>query len=172
MYKYYKGRKRRKVMTTFKELNISAPIMKALEAMGFEEATPIQAETIPHGKTGKDVIGQAQTGSGKTAAFGIPMLEQFDKETKAIQGLVVEPTREIVIQVAARIKRLGRYTAIRALAGIGRQHMNRQLKALKARPQIVVGTPGRLLDQLRRRTIRLSGINVAVLDEAAEMLNM
>ena len=159
-------------MTTFKELNISAPVMKALEAVGFEEATPIQAETILHTNEGKDVIGQAQTGTGKTAAFGIPMIEQFDKNVKAVQGLVVAPTRELAIQVAAEINRLGKFKGVRALAVYGGQHMDRQIRALKDRPQIVVATPGRLLDHIRRRTIRLDEIKVAVLDEADEMLNM
>ncbi len=159
-------------MTTFNELNISAPILKALESMGFEEATPIQAETIPLALAGKDVIGQAQTGTGKTAAFGIPMIEHFDLKIRGVQGLVVAPTRELAIQVAAEINRLGKFKGIRALAVYGGQHMDRQIRALKDRPQIVVATPGRLLDHLRRRTIRLDTIKVAVLDEADEMLNM
>src|SRR5699024_2141082 len=146
--------------------------MKALEAIGFEEATPIQAETIPHANEGKDVIGQAQTGTGKTAAFGIPMIEQFDTQVKAVQGLVVAPTRELAIQVANEINRHGKYKGVRALAVYGGQHMDRQIRALKDRPQIVVATPGRLLDHLRRRTIRMNDIKVAVLDEADEMLNM
>src|SRR5699024_10445823 len=143
-----------------------------LEAMGFEEATPIQAETIPHGKAGKDVIGQAQTGTGKTAAFGIPMIEQFDTSVKGVQGLVVAPTRELAIQVASEINRLGRFKKVRALAVYGGQQMDRQIRALKDRPQIVVATPGRLLDHMRRRTIRLDNVKVVVLDEADEMLNM
>src|SRR5690625_115128 len=159
-------------MTTFKELNVSAPILKALESMGFEEATPIQAETIPHALEGKDVIGQAQTGTGKTAAFGIPMIERFDSNLRAVQGLVVAPTRELAIQVAAEINRLGKFKGVRALAVYGGQHMDRQIRALKDRPQIVVATPGRLLDHIRRRTIRLDEIKIAVLDEADEMLNM
>lgn len=159
-------------MTTFKELQVSDKVLKALEAMGFEEATPIQAETIPPGTEGKDVIGQAQTGTGKTAAFGIPMIDQFDVRLKAVQGLVVAPTRELAIQVAAEINRLGKFAGVRALAVFGGQHMDRQIRALKDRPQIVVATPGRLLDHIRRRTIRLDEIKVAVLDEADEMLNM
>src|SRR5699024_12219132 len=95
-------------MTTFKELNLSPVVLKALESMDFEESTPIQAETIPHGLEGRDVIGQAQTGSGKTAAFGIPMIEQFEATKKGVQGLVVAPTRELAIQVAAELNRLGK----------------------------------------------------------------
>src|SRR5699024_9169594 len=123
-------------------------------------------------KKGKVVIGQAQTGTRTIAAFGIPMLEQFDKETKAIQGLVVALPRELAIQVAAEITQLGYKKVTRALAVSGGQHIHQQIKALKDRPQIVVATPGRLLDHIRRRTIRLSDIKVAVLDEADEMLNM
>src|SRR5699024_1354111 len=159
-------------MTNFNELKISASILKALESIGFEEATPIQAETIPAAVDGKDVIGQAQTGTGKTAAFGIPMIEKFDTGVRAVQGLVVAPTRELAIQVAAEINRLGKFKGIRALAVYGGQHMGRQIRALKDRPQIVVATPGRLLDHLRRRTIRLGEIKIALLDEADEMLNM
>lgn len=159
-------------MTRFTELNISEKVLRALEEMGFEEATPIQAETIPHGLNGKDIIGQAQTGTGKTAAFGIPMIEQFETDVKHVQGLVVAPTRELAIQVAAEINRLGKFKRIRALAIYGGQEMGRQIRALKDRPQIVVATPGRLLDHLKRRTIRLDEIKTVVLDEADEMLNM
>lgn len=159
-------------MTRFNELNISKQVLRALEEMGFEEATPIQSETIPHGLEGKDIIGQAQTGTGKTAAFGIPMIERFTQEAKGVQGLVIAPTRELAIQVAAEINRLGRFKRIRALAVFGGQPMGRQIRALKDRPQIVVATPGRLLDHLKRRTIRLGDIKTVVLDEADEMLNM
>ncbi|MCF3944640.1 DEAD/DEAH box helicase [Oceanobacillus alkalisoli] len=159
-------------MAKFNELNISAPIMKALERMGFEEATPIQAETIPLANEGNDVIGQAQTGTGKTAAFGIPMIQRIDSKLRKVQGLVVAPTRELAIQVAEEINRIARFVGIRALAVYGGQHMDRQIRALKDGPQIVVATPGRLLDHMRRRTIRTDQVQVAVLDEADEMLNM
>jgi len=151
---------------------VSNPILKALERMGFEEATPIQKETIPLAMEGKDVIGQAQTGTGKTAAFGIPMLEQFDPKVRKIQGLVVAPTRELAIQVGEEINRLGRVKGIRVLPIYGGQHMQRQIRALKDGPQIVVATPGRLLDHMRRRTIRIQDVKTVVLDEADEMLNM
>src|SRR5690625_3155403 len=140
--------------------------------MGFEEATPIQGETIPLAMSGKDVIGQAQTGTGKTAAFGIPMIEQFDKNVRKIQGLVVAPTRELAIQVAEEINRLGRLKGIRVLPVFGGQHMERQIRSLREGPQIVVATPGRLLDHMRRRTIRVNDVKTVVLDEADEMLNM
>ncbi|SFE35457.1 ATP-dependent RNA helicase DeaD [Lentibacillus persicus] len=159
-------------MTTFNELNISQPIMDALQKMGFEEATPIQAETIPQAIQGNDVIGQAQTGTGKTAAFGIPMLEKINPKERKIQGLVVAPTRELAIQVAEELNRLGKIKGIRSMSVYGGQHMERQIRALKDGPHIVVATPGRLLDHMRRKTIRTSDIQTAVLDEADEMLNM
>ncbi|MDO6450580.1 DEAD/DEAH box helicase [Oceanobacillus profundus] len=159
-------------MTKFNELGVSASIMKALEKMGFEEATPIQAETIPFALEGNDVIGQAQTGTGKTAAFGIPMIDKIDSKLRKVQGLVVAPTRELAIQVAEELNRLAKFTGIRALAIFGGQHMDRQIRALKDGPQIVVATPGRLMDHMRRRTIRTDAVQTAVLDEADEMLNM
>lgn len=159
-------------MTKFNELGISQQIQSALEKMGFEEATPIQAQTIPLGIAGKDVIGQAQTGTGKTAAFGIPMIEKIDPEVRKIQGLVVAPTRELAIQVSEELHKLGKEKRVKTLPVYGGQHMERQIKALKNRPHIVVATPGRLLDHLRRRTIRVDDVHVAVLDEADEMLNM
>jgi len=159
-------------VTTFNELGISAPIMKAIEKMGFEEATPIQAETIPLGRKGYDLIGQAQTGTGKTTAFGVPMIEKADENLRKIQGLVVAPTRELAIQVAEELNRLGKFKRVRSLAVFGGQQMDRQIRALKDGPQIVVATPGRLLDHIRRKTIRTDQIKIAVLDEADEMLNM
>src|SRR5699024_9359647 len=146
--------------------------MRALEKMGFEEATPIQAETIPLAMKGLDVIGQAQTGTGKTAAFGIPMIEKIDSKQRKIQGMVVTPTRELAIQVAEEINRLGKIKGVRTLPVYGGQHMDRQIRSLKGGPQIVVATPGRLLDHMRRRTIRTNDIQTVVLDEADEMLNM
>ncbi|GAA0311548.1 ATP-dependent RNA helicase DeaD [Gracilibacillus halotolerans] len=159
-------------MTKFNELGISKQILTALEKMGFEEATPIQAQTIPLAITGKDVIGQAQTGTGKTAAFGIPMIEKIEPNARKIQGLVVAPTRELAIQVSEELHKLGRENRVKTLPVYGGQHMERQIKALKNGPHIVVATPGRLLDHLRRRTIRVDDVRVAVLDEADEMLNM
>lgn len=159
-------------MTTFKELGVSSSIMKALEKMGFEEATPIQQETIPLAMQGNDVIGQAQTGTGKTAAFGIPMIEKIDEKQKKIQGLVIAPTRELAVQVSEEIHRLGKFKGVRALPVYGGQHMERQIRSLKEGPQIVVATPGRLLDHMRRKTIHIANVQTAVLDEADEMLNM
>jgi len=160
------------VTTTFDGLGISQPILKAVQKMGFEEATPIQAQTIPLAMQGNDVIGQAQTGTGKTAAFGIPMIEKINPKERTIQGLVVAPTRELAIQVAEELNRIGKIKGVRVLPVYGGQHMGRQIRALKDKPHIVVATPGRLLDHIRRRTIRNDDVQTAVLDEADEMLNM
>ncbi|WP_101846613.1 DEAD/DEAH box helicase [Halobacillus sp. Marseille-P3879] len=158
-------------MTTFNSLGLSAPVLKALDYMGFEETTPIQEQTIPLGLEGKDVIGQAQTGTGKTAAFGIPMIEKIDKDIRSVQGLVIAPTRELAIQVAEEVNRLGKNKGVRALPIYGGSNMDRQIRALKDN-HIVVATPGRLLDHIRRKTIKLQNVHTAVLDEADEMLNM
>ncbi|WP_082235572.1 DEAD/DEAH box helicase [Halobacillus massiliensis] len=158
-------------MTTFNSLGLSKPVLKALDTMGFEETTPIQEQTIPLGLQGKDVIGQAQTGTGKTAAFGIPMIEKIDKDIRKVQGLVVAPTRELAIQVAEEINRLGKFKGIRTLPIYGGSNMDRQIRALKDN-HVVVATPGRLLDHIRRKTIKLENVHTAVLDEADEMLNM
>ncbi|MCP3029247.1 DEAD/DEAH box helicase [Halobacillus sp. A5] len=158
-------------MTTFNSLGLSKPVLKALDFMGFEETTPIQEQTIPLGLEGKDVIGQAQTGTGKTAAFGIPMIEKIDKDVRSVQGLVIAPTRELAIQVAEEINRLGKNKGVRALPIYGGSNMDRQIRALRDN-HIVVATPGRLLDHIRRKTIKLQSVHTAVLDEADEMLNM
>lgn len=159
-------------MTTFFDLDLSHPLNRAIEKMGFEETTPIQAQTIPLAMQGKDVMGQARTGTGKTIAFGIPMIEKIDTSRPDIQGLVVTPTRELAMQVAEELTRVGQFKNITALPVYGGQEMFKQIKALKKKPHIIVGTPGRLLDHLRRRTIRLGSLQTAVLDEADEMLNM
>ncbi|MDQ0339823.1 ATP-dependent RNA helicase DeaD [Caldalkalibacillus uzonensis] len=159
-------------MVHFQDLNISEPVKQALAKMGFEEATPIQAEAIPLALEGQDLIGQAQTGTGKTAAFGIPMIESIQVHANHTQGLVVTPTRELAIQVAEELNRIGEFKKVRALPVYGGQDINRQIKALKQFPHIIVGTPGRLLDHLRRKTLRLNHIAHVILDEADEMLNM
>ena len=160
-------------MTTFNELGLSKSIIKATSDMGFEETTPIQEKTIPLVMKGQDIIGQAQTGTGKTAAFGIPFLERLTKErSKHIKGLVVTPTRELAIQVAEEINKLGQYKGMRSLPVYGGQSIVRQIKALKKQPQIIVGTPGRLMDHMRRKTIKLEQLEMVTLDEADEMLNM
>lgn len=159
-------------MKTFAELDLAPPIQQALGNMGFEEATPIQEKTIPIALAGRDLIGRAQTGTGKTAAFGIPLVDLCQVEAESIQGIVITPTRELAIQVAEELNRIGLYKRIKSLPIYGGQEIERQIRALKNRPHIIVGTPGRLMDHMRRRTIRLQGIKMVVLDEADEMLNM
>jgi len=159
-------------MPTFNELGLSNPVIRATVNMGFEETTPIQEQTIPLVMAGRDIIGQAQTGTGKTAAFGIPLVEKTGIELGNIKGLVVTPTRELAVQVAEEINKIGQFKGIRALPIYGGQDINRQIRALKNKPQIIVGTPGRLMDHMRRKTIRLQQVEMVVLDEADEMLNM
>lgn len=156
----------------FSELGLNDALLKAIKRSGFEEATPIQAETIPLALAGKDVIGQAQTGTGKTAAFGLPILQQLEKHNKSIQAIVVEPTRELAIQTQEELFRLGRDQHAHVQVVYGGADIGRQIKALKHAPAILVGTPGRLLDHLKRKTIDLSGVKTVVLDEADEMLDM
>ncbi len=156
----------------FSELKLDKRLLKAVENIGFEEATPIQSETIPLALEGKDVIGQAQTGTGKTAAFGLPMLDKIDTEKSAIQGLVIAPTRELAIQTQEEIYRLGKEKRIKVQAVYGGADIGRQIKSLKNNPHIVVGTPGRMLDHINRRTLKLDKVETLVLDEADEMLNM
>lgn len=158
-------------MTTFSDFGLSNEIVKALSNMGFEEPTPIQAQAIPIGMKGKDMIGQAQTGTGKTTAFGVPLLEQIDLN-EGIQGLVLAPTRELAVQVAEELNRIGQVKGVRTLPVYGGQDITRQIRALKKRPHIIAATPGRLIDHIERKTIRLSNIKMVVLDEADEMLNM
>ncbi|WP_132372299.1 DEAD/DEAH box helicase [Melghiribacillus thermohalophilus] len=140
--------------------------------MGFEEPSPIQAKAIPIAMEHKDMIGQAQTGTGKTTAFGVPLIEQIDENREGIQGLVLAPTRELAIQVAEELNRIGQVKGVRTLPIYGGQDITRQIKALKKRPQIIAATPGRLMDHMKRKTIRLNQIQMVVLDEADEMLNM
>jgi ATP-dependent RNA helicase DeaD len=146
--------------------------MKSIEKMGFEEASPIQSQTIPLALEGKDIIGQAQTGTGKTAAFGIPLMENIDINNENVQGIVIAPTRELAIQVSEELFKLGYGKRARVLAVYGGQDIDRQIRALKKKPHIIVGTPGRLLDHIKRKNIKLGGVHTVVLDEADEMLNM
>ncbi len=159
-------------MTKFSELNISQETQQALANMGFEEATPIQEGTIEPAMNGRDVIGQAQTGTGKTTAFGVPMIERIQTDNRAVQGIVIAPTRELAIQVSEELQRIGRGKRIQVLSVFGGQDIGRQIRALKKGPHIVVGTPGRLIDHIDRRTLKLGDVQTLVLDEADEMLNM
>lgn len=159
-------------MKSFNELNLSDSVIQSISKMGFEETTAIQERTIPLAMEGKDLIGQAQTGTGKTAAYGIPLVEMLNSDQEQIQGIVLSPTRELAVQVAEELNKIGEFKGIHALPIYGGQDMERQIRALKKRPPIIVATPGRLMDHMRRKTIRLNNIKMVVLDEADEMLNM
>jgi len=158
---------------SFSALPISEEILRALTDMGFEEATPIQAETIPHILESRDLLGQAQTGTGKTCAFGIPVIDSVDPASNHIQTLILSPTRELAIQIAEELHNVAKYKeGVRIVAIYGGQPIDRQIMALKRKPQIIVGTPGRVMDHMRRKTLRLENLEKLVLDEADEMLNM
>ena len=157
----------------FDELNLDARILRAVTDMGFEAASPIQGQAIPVQLDGRDMIGQAQTGTGKTAAFGIPLLEKVEPESRKTQAMILCPTRELAIQVAEEIRRLAKYmSGIKVLPVYGGQEIVKQIRSLKGGVQIIVGTPGRIMDHMRRKTIRTDEIRTVVLDEADEMLNM
>jgi ATP-dependent RNA helicase DeaD len=157
----------------FSELGLSAEILKAIEKLGFEKAAPIQAEAIPVLMSGRDVVGQSQTGSGKTAAFAIPAIEKTDPNLKTVQILILCPTRELAVQVAEEFHKLTLFKrGITSLPIYGGQSYERQFWGLKQGAQIVIGTPGRVMDHMRRGTIRLEKIKMVILDEADVMLNM
>ncbi|MEO8087157.1 MAG: DEAD/DEAH box helicase, partial [Bacteroidota bacterium] len=157
----------------FNELSLSAEMQQAITEMGFTEASPIQSEAIPPLLQGLDVIGQAQTGTGKTAAFGIPLLEQIDVKNKNTAALVMCPTRELAQQVAQELKKLAKYKkGLVILPVYGGEQIQKQISALKRATHVIVGTPGRIIDHLERRTISFEHVKCVVLDEADEMLNM
>lgn len=157
---------------TFHDLGLSELTLKALLDMGFEEPSPIQERTIPLLMQGRDVIGQAQTGTGKTAAFGIPTIEKLDRSVRGVQALVLTPTRELAIQVAEEILKIGKHHRVRTAAIYGGQAIERQLRVLRLGVDVVIGTPGRVMDHIRRGTLKLDNVKMAVLDEADEMLDM
>lgn len=157
----------------FDELQLDERILRAVTDMGFEAMSPIQAQAIPVQMEGRDVIGQAQTGTGKTAAFGIPLLQKIDRDSKRLQAIALCPTRELAIQVAEEIRRLAKYMhGIKVLPIYGGQDIVRQIRGLKDGVQIVIGTPGRVMDHMRRKTIKFDQVHTVILDEADEMLNM
>ena len=157
----------------FEDLNLSKEVTKAVADLGFEEATPIQSQAIPFLLEGRDLIGQAQTGTGKTAAFGIPVIEKMDAASKHTQAIVLCPTRELAIQVAEGFSDLLKYKkGIKVLPVYGGQSIERQLMTLRKGVQIIIATPGRLMDHLERKTIKFDNVHTVVLDEADEMLNM
>ena len=157
----------------FDELQLDERIVRAVTDMGFEAASPIQAQAIPVQLEGLDIIGQAQTGTGKTAAFGIPLLQKIDPDSKKLQAIALCPTRELAIQVAEEIRRLAKYMhGIKVLPIYGGQDIVRQIRGVKDGTQIVIGTPGRVMDHMRRKTIRCDHVHTVIMDEADEMLNM
>jgi len=156
----------------FEDLPLSMKVMRAIEDLGFGNLFPIQAQAIVPLLEGKDVIGQAKTGTGKTAAFGIPMVERLNPKINSVQGLVLEPTRELAVQVAEHIDRLSKYSAFKVLPIYGGESIRKQIYALKRGVHIVVGTPGRIIDHLKRGTLNLRSVKTVVLDEADRMLDM
>jgi len=157
----------------FAELNLSPELLKAIDNLGFEQASPIQAEAIPVLMSGRDVVGQSQTGSGKTAAFAIPAVEKTDPQRREVQVLILCPTRELAVQVSEEVHKLALFKrGIHALPVYGGQSYDRQFYGLKQGAQIVIGTPGRVMDHMRRGTLRLDAVRLAVLDEADVMLDM
>ena len=159
--------------TDFAELSLSPALLEVVAELGFLKMTPIQAQTVPVLLEGKDLVGQSRTGSGKTAAFGLPILERLDLQTREIQALILCPTRELSAQVAREIRRLGRrHAGLTVLVLAGGEPLGRQKGALEKGAHIVVGTPGRVLDHLRRRSLRVHRVGTVVLDEADRMLDM
>ena len=156
----------------FEELSVSPEVKRGIADLGFTEMFPIQEHAIPPLLRGRNVIGQAKTGMGKTAAFGVPMIERLDWKAKGVQALVLAPTRELALQVAGDINSYAKYTPLRAMTIYGGVSIERQINELRRGVQIVVGTPGRIIDHLRRGTLILEGVKVAVLDEADRMLDM
>lgn len=157
----------------FDELELSSNIKRALADNGYIETTPIQAKTIPHILDGKDIIGQSQTGTGKTASYGLPMIQGIDTNLDKVQAIVLCPTRELAVQVTGELRKFTKYQEnVKCLAVYGGESIEKQIKDLKRGVKIVVGTPGRVMDHMRRKTLKLDNIKMVVLDEADEMLNM
>ncbi len=157
----------------FKDLEVSQELLRAIAEMGFEEATPIQSQSIIPILEGNDVLAQAPTGTGKTCAFGIPLIEKVNSKEPTVQGLVLCPTRELAIQTTNELMKLAKYkSGIKVVPIYGGQQIDRQITALKKKPQIIIATPGRLMDHMRRKTVSLNNLKNIILDEADEMLNM
>jgi ATP-dependent RNA helicase DeaD len=159
-------------MQSFKDLPLSMEVLKGIEDLGFDNLFPIQAQAIMPLLEGKDVIGQAQTGTGKTAAFGVPMVERIDPTIQKVQGLVLVPTRELAVQDAENINLFAKYAKLRVLPVYGGASIGNQIRALESGVHIVVGTPGRIIDLIERRILNLASVKVVVLDEADRMLDM
>ncbi len=159
-------------MTSFQELGINQSIIQAIEKLGYQQPTPIQAATIPHLLQGKDILGQAQTGTGKTAAFGLPLIQRLQTHKRTPRGLILLPTRELAIQVAHDLKNYARFTDLRVLAVFGGGSLFDQGRALRQGVDIIAGTPGRLIDHIERGSLDLSQVETVILDEADRMLDM
>jgi ATP-dependent RNA helicase DeaD len=157
---------------SFRDFPLNGEILRSVEELGFESLFPIQAQAIMPLLEGKDVIGQAQTGTGKTAAFGIPMIQRLNRDICGVQGLILTPTRELAVQVAESMACFGKYAKIKVLAVYGGESINKQIHALSNGVHIVVGTPGRIIDLMERRVLNLSSVRIVVLDEADRMLDM
>lgn len=157
----------------FEDLGLSENVLRALDEYGYKEPTPIQVKTIPFIMEGKDVIGQSQTGTGKTASFGLPLIESIDASLNKVQAIILCPTRELATQVTGELRKFTKYKeGVKVLAVYGGESIERQIKGLKQGVKIVVGTPGRVMDHMRRKTLKLDNVKMCVLDEADEMLNM
>ena len=157
----------------YEDAGIDSRILRAVKELGFEHMTPIQEQAIPLFMTGRDIIGQAQTGTGKTAAFGIPILQKINPENRSLQAVILCPTRELAMQAADELRKFAKYmNGIKVLPVYGGQEIYKQIKNLKTGVQIVVGTPGRVMDHMRRHTLKMDNVHTVVLDEADEMLNM
>ena len=155
----------------FSDFNLSKPLMQALDDAGYEAPTPIQVEMIPHVLAGRDVVGQAQTGTGKTAAFALPLLANLNLRLKQPQVLVLAPTRELALQVAEAFQTYGAHMkGLKTVAIFGGQDYAAQLSQLKGGAQVVVGTPGRVMDHIRRQSLKMENIGSLVLDEAGNVL--
>ncbi|MCW3984445.1 MAG: DEAD/DEAH box helicase [Candidatus Bathyarchaeota archaeon] len=159
-------------MQSFKDLPIKPEVLRSINELGFDTLFPIQAQAIMPLLEGKDVIGQAQTGTGKTAAFGVPMVENLNRDIRGVQGLILVPTRELANQVADNIAKFGKYAKVKVLAVYGGESINKQIHSLASGVNIVVGTPGRLIDLMERRVLNLGSVRFVVLDEADRMLDM
>lgn len=160
------------MINNFNDFNLSEELLKAIIEMGFEEPSPIQKQAIPTMLNNEDVVGQAQTGTGKTASFGVPIVEKVNKNSKTTQAMVLCPTRELSIQVAEEISKLAKYKGVSVVPIYGGQPIERQIRSLKMGVQVVVGTPGRVIDHIKRKTLKTENIRTFVLDEADEMFDM
>jgi ATP-dependent RNA helicase DeaD len=172
MKNFVAGEKRKMEIQSFKDLPLRLEVQKGIKELGFDELFPIQAQAIGPLLEGRDIIGQAQTGTGKTAAFGVPMVEKLNPEERQVQGLVLTPTRELAVQVAQNISLFGKYAKLKILPVYGGEPIGKQIRGLANGAQIIVGTPGRIIDLLERGALNLSHVKIVILDEADRMLDM